>query len=584
MTAPDSNPSSTAKPTPARAIVPIVAAILVALLYAAGSWSNQFVYDDHEVIENQFPVHDTQDLIEIFRRPHYLNFPYYRPLTRSTFALQKTIWGDSPRAYHLFNAVLAGLVMLAAYLLLCRPAVKLSWPVALIAALWFSLHPAISECVYPAASGRETLMPALMILLAVWAYLHRDAAWYGAAMLFFIAALLCKEQAAVIPGIFVLADLLLINDGPTNRKTIASSILRWAPAFCILIVYFIIRRAVLGQTLPAVAIAEHPFEPLLSIVYGLQTAVMPFMSLHYEPTFHVWFRPQLTSVAIGTAVILFVILFRADSATRRIALFWAGWFVLLQLPTAHLVRQEAAYSERYAALAILAFPGIAGLIWSQMKREDRAGRPKLPLAASAIAFTWVVVLGGFSFLRGASYADDNAFCAQWVATNPDSATAHAGLASVAQERHELPAAIAEYQRALQLDPHLSSAHNGLANILSEQGDLTGASAHYQELLQDDPRNIQAMVGYAQTLGQLAFTQHDSAARDRARALLDRAIAINPSYPQAHYILAIWHQAFGTQAAARSELQQALRLQPNWPEARKRLDALTDQPNRSHAHE
>src|SRR5580704_17582551 len=209
---------SPAMPTcPLRRIsIPLLVAAAIASLYAAASWSNQFVYDDHEVIENQYPIRHLNDLGRIFREPHYLNFPYYRPLTRSTFALQMTEWGRNPRAYHLFNALLAAAAMLAAYALLRRPQFGLSQLAALLAATWFAVHPAISECVYPAASGRETLLPILFIILTIWPYLGRRITWFCSAMLFFIAALLCKEQAAVLPGLFLLADLLSLSQRPRS--------------------------------------------------------------------------------------------------------------------------------------------------------------------------------------------------------------------------------------------------------------------------------------------------------------------------------------------------------------------------------
>src|SRR6202034_4943401 len=96
---------SPAMPTsPLRRIsIPLLVAAAIASLYAAASWPNQFVYDDHEVIENQFPIRHLNDLGRIFSEPHYLNFPYYRPLTRLSFAMQAGgVAGPNPRAVHIF--------------------------------------------------------------------------------------------------------------------------------------------------------------------------------------------------------------------------------------------------------------------------------------------------------------------------------------------------------------------------------------------------------------------------------------------------------------------------------------------------
>jgi tetratricopeptide (TPR) repeat protein len=559
---------------------PLLSAVAVAGMYAAASWQNQFIYDDHEVIEKQYPIHRLADLVEIFREPHYLNYPYYRPITRTTFALQKTIWGDRPRPYHLFNAILAGAVMLAAYALLRRRGLLLGRMAALITALWLCVHPAMSECVYPAASGRETLLPALFILLATWAYLGRGGWMYALAMVFFAIALLCKEQAAVVPGIFVLADVLRLRGDALSRSTVTPRVAphvhaglagmmiwRYLPPLIILLGYFAARRAIFGQPTLQWTFWQHPLEPLLSLLYGLQTAATPFMTLFYEPTFDVWFDRWLCAGSAAVLVIMALLVLRGDGSVRRAALFWLGWFVLLQLPTAHLFKQEAPYSERYAALAILALPATAAAVVGRF--ANRSARR----AATVLACGWVSMLGYISFLRGSFYNDEISFCLQWVRTNPASANAHNGLAFIAQARHQPATALAEYQIALQLDPDSATAHNNLANLLSEQFDFEGAVAHYEWVLHHDPKDAVAMVGYAQTLGILAVQRHDPVLRDRARQMLERAIRLKPNYAQAHYIMGVWDQQFGPPQSAIAELEKALALHPDWPDAQKRLDNL-----------
>jgi tetratricopeptide (TPR) repeat protein len=557
---------------PRRFLLPVFVAMVVAGIYAAASWPNQFVYDDHEVIEKQFPIRHLNDLGRIFSEPHYLNFPYYRPLTRTTIALQRSGWGINPRAYHLFNAMVAGGVMLAAYGLLRRPGFGIRPPAALIAASWLALHPAISECVYPAASGRETLLPALFILLATWAYLGRGIGWFCLAMLTFVAALLCKEQAAVLPGIFLLADLLGLSE---RRHSLIAWIGRYLPMAGIFILYFFVRHLVFGQSALHLTILRHPLEPLKSLLYGLQTGVMPFMSLRYEPPFESWFDWRLSAASCTAALALIVGVLLSDKGVRRAAIFWIGWFVLLQLPTAHVVEQEAAYSERYAALAILALPAVAGAVLL-----DGAVRPKLRPAIAGIALFWTGILGCVSFLRGEYYINDASFCIQWQNTSPNAAGPHDGFGRLAQERQEWSTAIGEYQKALSIQGDDATAHNNLANLLAETGDFAGASREYEWLLSHnsvgaDP--VATMTNYAQLLGEEAVDRHDPAMRDRAHQLLEQAITMRPDYAQAHYILGIWNVAFGSRQAAIRQFKIALNLRPDWKEVEQELQRLQTSP-------
>jgi tetratricopeptide (TPR) repeat protein len=535
------------------------------IFYAAASWSNQFIYDDHEVIENQFPLHHAGDVEEIFRTPHYLNFPYYRPLTRLTFAVQKTIWGDWPRPYHLFNALLAGGVMLAAYALLRRPAFFLYPSAATCAALWLAVHPAFSECVYPAASGGESLLPALFILLSVWAYLGNGSRNLIVAHLFFLIAILCKEQAAVLPGIFFLADVLGLRDATCKKKALS-----YLPILLILAGYFLLRQMVFQSPTMHWEFLQHPFDPFKSLLYGIQTAFCPFALLHYEPPYTVWFETWRSAAASILFALIFLLTFR-EKKLRKIGLFWLGWFVLLQLPTAHILRQEAPYSERYAALAILGIAATAAALWRYFPKAGPLALPRM--IAAAVVFIWIGFFAFQTFLRASYYTDDITFAGAWLKTNPNSASAHNGLALIAQQRGQYPIAIDQYRQALECDPNSATAHNNLANLLADQGKFAEAAQHFQWMLQQDPRDTIAMVNYAQMLGQQAYAQHDPHLRDQARQLLDQAIKQRPTYAQAHYILGVWQEAFGDPQSASAEFQTALRLRPDLADAQKRLDLL-----------
>jgi hypothetical protein len=544
-----------------------LAAVLVAGLYAVGSWSNQFVYDDHEVIENQYPIHRLNDLGRIFSEPHYLNFPYYRPITRATFALQRSFWGLDPRPYHLLNALLAGALVLAAYALLRRPAFNLTPLTAAIAATWFAVHPAISECVYPAASGRETLLPAIFIILSTWAYLGSGWRSFVFSMILFVCALLSKEQAAVLPGIFLAADLLRLTQTPRAIPALATKHAFILAIFCI---YFLLRHLIFRGSTLHFTLHEHPLEPLKSILYGIQTAVAPFMALHYEPPFDSWFDARLTAISCAVLMILIAIVVYRRNVIGRAALFWLGWFILLQLPTAHLVEQEAAYSERYTALAILALPAVAMMILAT------APPSRFRTAGATAVGIWMLVAGCVSYFRGAYYTDDPSFCLQWENTNPNSAGAHDGLGRIAQERREYSTAIAEYQKALAIQPTDATAHNNLANLLADAGDFAGASQHYEWLLNHQSvgeDRVATMTNYAQALGQEAYAGRDPAMRDKAHGLLDAAIQMKPDYAQAHYILGEWNEAFGSPEVAIRQYKIALNLRPDWPEVQKRLQLL-----------
>ena len=234
-------------------------ALAVTILYAASSWNNDFVFDDHIVIEELPAKLSAHDVAGFFGQPHYLNFLYYRPITRASLAIQRAIWGIEPRAFHLFNAVEAGLVFVAIYQLLRSRQFGIAPLAARLAALWLAVHPAMSECVYPAASGRESLTPMVFIAFSVWAYLREAWRWYAVSMVCFVLALLSKEQSAVLPGIFVVGDLLWSSGW---RRNVA----RWTPIALIFAGYFALRHIIFGGRSIHVDVWDHPLGPLQSLL------------------------------------------------------------------------------------------------------------------------------------------------------------------------------------------------------------------------------------------------------------------------------------------------------------------------------
>src|SRR5690606_22032102 len=211
--------------------------------------------------------------------------------------------GDRPAPFHVANAVLAGAAAAAAYALLRAPAFGLPPLLAALAAAVFAAHPAAASVVYPIASGRETLLPAVAILAAVAAWLHGRRGLAHAAL---AVALLAKEQAVVVPLLFVLADACrLAPDAPPLRARAARDWLtRHALAGALLAFYFAVRTALFAGGEWRLALRDDPAGPLLSLLYALQTGVAPFAALVYEPEVATWLSPARLALAAAALAAL----------------------------------------------------------------------------------------------------------------------------------------------------------------------------------------------------------------------------------------------------------------------------------------
>jgi tetratricopeptide (TPR) repeat protein len=600
----------------------LIVAVVVAAAYGAAGWDHGLLYDDERLVLDEPRPQSLGDLAAAFVEPHYGELPYYRPAVRVTYLAQKALHGDVARPYHLLNATLAGIILLVLFALLRLPVLEVAgWP-ALLTATWIVLHPATSSCVY-AVAGRDTLLPSLFALLAVLAWLQGGYRYRIAAICCLAVAIFGKEQAVVLPVLFVLADVAGLSPRPGSPSRWIG---RYAPVAAVVLIYFIVRGVVLTGASPEIAIVHDPLAPLFAFGYGIQTTVAPFANLFYEPSRSVW--PEAPRLALAIAVLIVI----AWTAKRRrpdsvgILWFWLGWFVITQLPTAGFLEQETSYDERYLFLALVAVGGVAATLLSALSADAGTRR-----AAAVVSVLVIAIYGGVSMHRARFFADSLTFNSRWVASDPGSAAGHNGMGVALASRGRTDEAIVHYRealrlrpefaqalgnlgqarweagradeaealfrRALHLDPGRAEVHFNLGNILASSGRVADAEAHYLTALERRRGYAAAHNNYGALLvaqGRLveARDQFEAALRarpDHARTLVNlgivagrqgsleeaavhyrRALDLDPAYPEAHFNLGAASWELGRRDDAIAHLRSALEERPDWVEARRLL--------------
>jgi len=119
--------------------------------------------------------------------------------------------------------------------------------------------------------------------------------------------------------------------------------------------------------------------------------------------------------------------------------------------------------------------------------------------------------------------------------------------------------IAEFERALALDPNLATAHGdiGLAKILVGRPDET--DAHEKEALRLSPRDSFAWLW----LHFMGAAKMALGANEEAIALLRRSIENNRTIPLTHFFLAAALANLGKLEEAESEAKAGLALDPGF---------------------
>jgi tetratricopeptide (TPR) repeat protein/glycosyltransferase involved in cell wall biosynthesis len=153
---------------------------------------------------------------------------------------------------------------------------------------------------------------------------------------------------------------------------------------------------------------------------------------------------------------------------------------------------------------------------------------------------------------------------QAIAVNPDCAVAYLNLGIALEERGKetganYDRAIANYQRAIDLDPNYVDALHNLGYASIRQGRIADAIAYYDRAMAVQPDLAETLIGLGSSL-----QQQDKL--DEALAVCQQAIQQLPFHAGAHCNLGIVLHKQGKIVDAIACYQQALSLQPDFPEA------------------
>lgn len=203
-----------------------LAVALVSLVVYANSLPNGFVLDDVPIIEKNHQIQFLSNLPRFFRQDYFepsMKMGLYRPLVISSYALTVAVAGDGPLAFHVVNVVLHALIaVLLLWLVLRLTGDRL---LAAGTGFLFAAHAVHTEAVANVTLGRPELLAALLGLLTLHLYLsaRRSAATrsemaYVGSLAAFGLALLSKESAVTLLGVFVLIDWLY-PEGATPSST-----------------------------------------------------------------------------------------------------------------------------------------------------------------------------------------------------------------------------------------------------------------------------------------------------------------------------------------------------------------------------
>ncbi len=405
------------------AVMPLAVLTFATLLAFVNAWPGKLVLDD-KAFAGPGRAPELDNLQYIFTHDVWTwmgsSFGLYRPLLLLLLSAETRLFGGWLEGYHLSNIFQHLLVTLLLYgflkflLRTTGGSSSSSRLCAVLAALVFAVHPLHTEVVN-SVFNRSDMMVAIFALGGLWWLLyfldrHPVRAWSGFAITYFLA-MLCKENAAVIPGLAVILILMVKPEDLTSRLR------RCLPVLWLLLplaLYFIMRANALSPAnlgsitrgTGGATSSELPgFETLLDLsgVLGsaLRLVVWPYpLQLTYPEfsTIELWVYAALNLVLIITALV---------QVRNRHYAFAAGlaFFYLAMLPASRIIgsannSMHPHFADRYAYVPSIGLTiMLAFALRAFMQRTT-------PRSMARIALPVLLVLTGLTWARNADWRSD----------------------------------------------------------------------------------------------------------------------------------------------------------------------------------
>jgi hypothetical protein len=465
----------------------------------------------------------------------------WAPLTVMSLQLDVTLGGLGPRMFHVTNIALHAATTALVFLALSAMTGSIARSAA--ATLLFALHPLRVESVVWIAERKDVLsMFFVAVALCLYARHARrpSPASLAAVAIAMIASLLAKAMAVTLPVLLLLLDVWpfgrspLPGGGPASPSpddsrppTVVSwqrLILEKMPLFAISAVFAVVtiatQRPVLASDGDMPLIRVRIPNAITAIGAYLLETVLP-VRLH--PAHELPRPPSVPIAALMSAAaalaVLGIILWRVRRQAPAVTI-GGLWFLVALSPVLGIVTQQGILSraDRFTYLPHIGL--MIAVVWggaeilARLKAPAWAGKV---LALAAIAGCAVLTRGQIPIWR-----DPVRLWTRCIELDPAAALPHYGYAHALESEGNTNLAVAEYRRALAIDPsHADSLYN-LGTLHIKRGEAAEAVPLLRDLVARVPNDPKIVNNYAAALARVGDL-------DEAIRQFRRALELNPAF-------------------------------------------------------
>jgi Flp pilus assembly protein TadD len=474
------------------------AVIVCATLAAyANSFSVPFIFDDWSAIVHNPTIRHLLPLSDVLSPPRTSGMTVNgRPLLNFSLALNYAAGGLEVRGYHAVNLaihVLAGLALFGIVRRsLLQPRLRerfgaASLPVALCAALLWTLHPLQTEAVTYVAQRAESLL-GLCYLLTLYAFIRGTAArrpwgWYALSLLFCALGMTAKEVMVSAPLMVLLYDRTFIAGSFARAWRERGPLYAGLGGTWLLLGVLALGNGGRGGTAGfgiGIPWTEYALTQFPAIVHYLVLAVWPHpLVLDYGGPVLEHDPGRIVPAAL---IVLALVAATVAGLRRRPVLGLLGcWFFGILAPTSSIVPlADTTFEHRmYLPLAAVVVSIATGMYLA-------TGRKGLWLLLALAAAAGILTAS-----RNENYRSELAIWSDTVAKRPDNARARVNLGIALVEAGRISEAVPHYEAALRMQPENAVAHLNLCNALTRLGRPSEAVGHGEAAVRLDPHNVDA---------------------------------------------------------------------------------------------
>jgi len=498
-----------------------------------------------------------------------------RPLANITFAINYLFDGYDTTGYHILNIAIhiANGILLFVFLL---STLKLSGlkcdrtqcaAIAFLAAmLWFT-NPLHTQSVTYIVQ-RANSMAAFFYLLAFCLYiqgrrsgnnLRQSWPWYLGTFLAWVLSLGCKQNTVVLPLFILLYEWLFFQ--ASNPYWLRRRIWIIAGVFVILLIVALL------------LLGKNPLDRLTNLyafsrdrfTYGQRILTQPRVIVHYLSLF-VFPNPDRLNIdydyplstslvspstTLASLVLIVIALVIACWGVRKYRLlsFSIFWYLGNLLIESSVIPLDIIFEHR-TYLPTMLVPLMPAVWTFALIRKKKLAVGLLLLPALLFSF--------WTYERNKIWHDRITFWQDCVNKSPNKARPRFSLGAAFAESGAYEKAMAQYRKAVAIDPEYGEVYNNIGNIYARRGAYSEAETLYRKAIELQP-------AYGMPYYNLAVALMDQKKYDEARAYLEKARHLDPGFVEIYIGIGNIDIAQGKSDQALEAYRKALDLSPEQPQ-------------------